>query len=113
MQRVEEKVLLRTCKTWDGHYARVMLLLLPINKTFPWILNRAKRKCADIFGTCTCTDFLPSKVCGYFLHMCTRTDFLPPTFKEKTRRQRSPLSPQGRDDGVPEQQPDGDNLKCS
>ena len=54
MQRVEEKVLLRTCKTWDGHYARVMLLLLPINKTFPWILNRAKRKCADILVQTSC-----------------------------------------------------------
>ena len=76
MQRVEEKVFLRTCNTWDGHYARVMLLLLPINKTFPWILNRAKRKCADIlvqtscrakcadiFGTCTLQTscLLPSK----------------------------------------------------
>ena len=84
MQSVEEKVLLRKYNTWDGHYARVMLLKLPINKTFPWILNRAKRKCANIFAT------------------CTHTDFLPPTFKEN----RSSLSPQGRDDGVPEEQMD-------
>ena len=103
MQRVEEKVFLRTCKTWDGHYARVMLLLLPINKTFPWILNRAKRKCADILVQTSCR----AKCADIHVHMCTRTDFLPPTFKEKTRRQRSPLSPQGRDDCVPEQQSNG------
>ena len=89
MQSVEERFLLRTSNAWDGHYARVMFLVLPINKTFPRILNRAERKYPNIFGKCTQTEFLP-----------------PPTFKEKTRRHRSPLSPQGRDDGVPEQQPE-------
>ena len=67
MQRVEEKVFLRTCKTWDGHYARVMLLLFPINKTFPWILNRAKRKCADILVQTSCR----AKCADIHVHMCT------------------------------------------
>ena len=58
MQSVEERFLLRTSNAWDGHYARVMLLVLPINKTFPWILNRAERKYPNIFGKCTQTEFL-------------------------------------------------------